>query len=71
MNLTDYTNRGPHSAVGRSAPAFELRPRCARISMLTTGGFRCPQLTSFSRKKLLRNIPRRLRDADKAYGGQM
>ena len=56
---------------GQERPCVELRPRCVRISMFATGGFRCPQLTSFSRKKLLRNIPRRLRDADEAYGGQI
>ena len=52
---------------GQERPCVEPRPRCVRVSMFATGGFRCPRLTSFSRKRLLRNIPRRLRDADEAY----
>jgi len=52
---------------GQERPCVELRPRCARISRFATGRFRCPQLTSFSRKGSLRSIPRRPRDADEAY----
>ena len=49
---------------GQECPSAELRRRCAHVSIFVIGGIMCPRFALLSRKRSLRNIPRRPRDAD-------